>query len=220
MLMAVHGGREDHHCKNPFYYGGSVSGAAFWHRDSEIRELLGDIRHRQHVIILAWRRFGKTSLVWKALDEAGKEGLVPVYVDLYPVSTLGEFIEEYARAIAKALGRYEKAVKLMRGLFSRLHLTMGVDPAGSPEWSVGFDRSRETESFEEVVSSLERYLDKNNKHGVVVFDEFQQIVETNGDKTERRLRGAIQTHRRVSYLFVGSEKHLISDIFSNPNRPF
>ena len=208
------------HWRNPFYYGGRVSGEAFWDRESEIRELLEDIRSRQHVIILSQRRLGKTSLVCKAIEEAGKEGLVPVYVDLYPVSTLGEFIEEYARAIARALGRYEKAVKLMRELFSRLHLTMGVDPAGSPEWSVGFDRSRETESFEEVVSSLERYLEKKKKQGVVVFDEFQQIVETNGDKTERRLRSAIQTHRHVSYLFVGSKKHLLADIFSNPNRPF
>jgi len=158
------------HWRNPFYYGGRVSGEAFWDRESEISELLEDIRSRQHVIILSQRRLGKTSLVWKVIEEAGKEGFVPVYVDLYPVSTLGEFIEEYARAIAKALGRYEKAVKLMRELFSRIHLTMGVDPAGSPEWGVGFDRSRETESFEEVVSSLERYLEKKKRHGVVVFD--------------------------------------------------
>ena len=206
--------------KNPFIYGGRVSGDAFCNRESEIRELLEDIRGRQHVIIYSQRRFGKTSLVWKILEEIQKEGIIPVYADLYPISTLGEFIEEYAKAIARTLSMYEKAKRLMRELFSRLHLSMGIDTAGNPQWSVGFDRSRESETFDEVVSSMENYLKRKGKYGVVVFDEFQQITETNGEKTERRLRSAIQTHEHVSYLFVGSKRHLLLDLFSNPNRPF
>jgi len=206
--------------KNPFIYGGRVSGDAFCNRESEIRELLEDIRGRQHVIIYSQRRFGKTSLVWKILEEIQKEGIIPVYADLYPISTLGEFIEEYAKAIARTLSMYEKAKGLMRELFSRLHLSMGIDTAGNPQWSVGFDRSRESETFDEVVSSMENYLKRKGKYGVVVFDEFQQITETNGEKTERRLRSAIQTHEHVSYLFVGSKRHLLLDLFSNPNRPF
>ena len=206
--------------KNPFIYGGRVSGGAFCNREGEIRELLEDIRGRQHVILSSQRRFGKTSLVWKVLEETQTEGIIPVYADLYPISTLGEFIEEYAKAIARTLSSYEKAKRLMRELFSRLHLSMGVDPAGNPQWSVGFDRSREAETFDEVVSSLENYLRRKGKYGVVVFDEFQQITETDGEKTERRLRSAIQTHEHVSYLFVGSKRHLLHDLFSNPNRPF
>jgi len=206
--------------KNPFVYGGRVSGHSFCNRESEIEELLEDIRGRQHVILSSQRRFGKTSLVWKVLKETQKEGIIPVYADLYPISTLGEFIEEYAKAIARALSMYEKAKSLMRELFSRLHLSMGIDPAGNPQWSVGFDRSRETETFDEVVSSLENYLKRKGTYGVVVFDEFQQITVTNGEKTERRLRSAIQTHEHVSYLFVGSKRHLLHDLFSNPNRPF
>ena len=206
--------------KNPFIYGGRVSGDAFCNRESEIRELLEAIRGRQHVIIYSQSRFGKTSLVWKILEETQKEGIIPVYADLYPISTLGEFIEEYAKAIARTLSMHEKAKRLMRELFSRLHLSMGIDTAGNPQWSVGFDRSRESETFDEVVSSMENYLKRKGKYGVVVFDEFQQITETNGEKTERRLRSAVQTHERVSYLFVGSKRHLLLDLFSNPNRPF
>ena len=163
--------------KNPFIYGGRVSGDAFCNRESEIRELLEAIRGRQHVIIYSQRRFGKTSLVWKILEETQKEGIIPVYADLYPISTLGEFIEEYAKAIARTLSMHEKAKRLMRELFSRLHLSMGIDTAGNPQWSVGFDRSRESETFDEVVSSMENYLKRKGKYGVVVFDEFQQIVD-------------------------------------------
>jgi AAA+ ATPase superfamily predicted ATPase len=208
------------HFKNPFHYGGRVSGRDFWDRQAEVEELIEDIRSRQHVIIFSQRRLGKTSLVWRVLEEAGKKGLVPVYVDLYPVTTLKEFIEAYARSIAGALSTSEKAIKLMRDLFTRLYLSMGVDSSGNPQWNVGFDRSRELESFDEVISSLENYLRKKKKYGVVVFDEFQQILETNGDKTQRRLRTAIQAHTHIAYLFVGSKKHLIHDMFSNPNLPF
>jgi hypothetical protein len=206
--------------KNPFHYGGMVSGGHFWDRQAETEELLRDVRSRQHVIVFSQRRFGKTSLVRRVLEEAGKEGLVTVYVDLYPVTTLKEFIEVYARSIAGALSASEKAIKLMRELFTRLYLSMGVDSSGNPQWNVGFDRSRELESFEEVISSLENYLEKKKKFGVVVFDEFQQILATDGDKTQRRLRTAIQAHKHITYLFVGSKKHLIHDMFSNPNLPF
>lgn len=133
---------------------------------------------------------------------------------------MAEFIELYAKAIAQALSGYEKAMKLLKGLFSRLYLSMGLDAMGNPQWNVGFDRNRETESLDEVLMTFEAYLKRTKKAGVVVFDEFQQISETNGKKMEARFRSSIQTHEQVSYIFVGSRKHLLQDIFSNPNRPF
>lgn len=133
---------------------------------------------------------------------------------------MAEFIELYAKAIAQALSGYEKAMKLLKGLFSRLYLSMGLDAMGNPQWNVVFDRNRETESLDEVLMTFEAYLKRTKKAGVVVFDEFQQISETNGKKMEARLRSSIQTHEQVSYIFVGSRKHLLQDIFSNPNRPF
>lgn len=159
--------------KNPFICGGRVSGDAFCNREREIKELLEDIHALQHVILPSQRRYGKTSLVWKALQKTRQAGIISVYVDLYPISTLGEFIEEYARALAKTLSIYEKTKQMMRELFSRLHLSMGIDPAGNPQWSVGFDRTHERESFDEVISCLENYLRRKGKYGVVVFDEFQ-----------------------------------------------
>lgn len=206
--------------RNPFLYGGRVSGDAFWDREKETRELREDVRSRQHVILFSQRRYGKTSLVSKLLEQVRKDGIVAVYVDLYPISTVADFIEEYGRSIARGLSSSEKAVKLIRNLFTRLHLTMGIQPDGSPQWGIGFDRNREAESLEEVVSCLEGYLERKDRYGVVVFDEFQQIAEIEGDKIERRLRTAIQAQRRISYLFVGSKKHLLYDMFNNPNRPF
>lgn len=144
--------------KNPFTYGGRVAGETFCNRRKEIKELLSDILARQHVILFSQRRFGKTSLVWRVLSEARKNGVIPIYVDIYPVSSLAEFIELYAKAIAEGLSGYEKAMKLLKGLFSRLYLSMGLDAMGNPQWNVGFDRTRETESLDEVLMTFEAYL--------------------------------------------------------------
>ncbi len=57
-------------CKSPFIYGGKITGDAFCDRTQETDELIEDIRSRQHVIIYSQRRFGKTSLVLKVLEEA------------------------------------------------------------------------------------------------------------------------------------------------------
>jgi hypothetical protein len=60
--------------KNPFTYGGRVTGEAFCNRKRELEELLSDIKARQHLIPFSQRRFGKTYLVWRLLAEARKMG--------------------------------------------------------------------------------------------------------------------------------------------------
>jgi hypothetical protein len=62
--------------KNPFHHGGRVSGEDFWDRQVEVEELLEDFRSHQRVIIFSQRQLGKTSLVWRVLEEAEKEGPV------------------------------------------------------------------------------------------------------------------------------------------------
>jgi AAA+ ATPase superfamily predicted ATPase len=88
-------GKDMAKARNPFTYGGRVTGDAFCDRQKELEELLSDIKARQHLILFSQRRFGKTSLVWKLLAEARKNGIIPVYVDLYPVSSLAEFIDVF-----------------------------------------------------------------------------------------------------------------------------
>ena len=55
---------------------------------------------------------------------------------------------------------------------------------------------------------------------IVVFDEFQEIVNFDDDEIERKMRTVFQNHRNVAYIFMGSKTHLMRDIFNNPNRPF
>lgn len=44
-------------------------------------------------------------------------------------------------------------------------------------------------------------------------------MEYGGDQVERKLRSVIQNHQQVSYLFLGSRKHLIQKMVLDRNRP-
>ena len=53
----------------------------------------------------------------------------------------------------------------------------------------------------------------------MIFDEIQRILEYESDAVERQLRSIIQRHEAVSYLFLGSRKHLIQKMFLDRSRP-
>jgi len=75
--------------------------------------------------------------------------------------------------------------------------------------------------IEDVAGSVKKYSEKYRKQVAIVFDEFQQIGIFSTDRIEKKLRSIVQTHgRKISYIFMGSKKHLIYDMFSNPSRPF
>ena len=55
---------------------------------------------------------------------------------------------------------------------------------------------------------------------VVAFDEFQQIREYPEDNVEAHLRSIIQKLINIVFIFSGSRKHLLTDIFANIRMPF
>lgn len=207
--------------QNPFIYGQEVCGEIFCNRKSEIKELLSDIKSGQNVIIYSPRRYGKTSLIKEVLRKAKKEGIVGIYVDLYPVVREEDFVLIYASAISKILtGPIEKTINKLKDVFKALRPKIVINSQGETE--IGVDLVKDNNvMIEDVANAVKRYSDKYKKQIAVVFDEFQQIGALGIDRIEKKLRGIVQTHgRKISYIFLGSKKHLLYDMFSNPNRPF
>lgn len=207
--------------QNPFIYGQEVYGEIFCNRKNEIKELISDIRSGQNVIIYSPRRYGKTSLIKEVLRRAEKEGIIGIYVDLYPVIREEDFVSIYAGAISKTLsGPIEKTINKLKSIFKSLRPKIVINSRGETE--IGVDLIKDSDiMIEDVASAVKRYSDKYKKQIAVVFDEFQQIGVFGSDRIEKKLRSIVQTHgRKISYIFLGSKKHLLYDMFSNPNRPF
>lgn len=208
--------------KNPFLYGKEVGEEYFCNRTKEIKELLGDIESSQNVIIFSPRRFGKTSLINKVLQKTQEGKILTVYMDLYSVLTEEQLAETYASAVVKALvGKLKAALREVVGLFKNIRPKLTLDENGKPVYGIDIINKRETlPLLEDVLESVNKYVTKKKKKAVVVLDEFQQIGQFKTDRAERIMRSVFQKHKDISYIFMGSKKHLISDMFNNPNRPF
>lgn len=209
---------------NPFSFDKEASGDGFCDREKETEELLGDIRSSHNVIIFSQRRYGKTSLIKKVLNLAKQEGFLTVYVDLYHILSEQDFAIAYARALTRAMeeGPVEKLFQTLKTIFSSLRPKITLDAEGKPEFTFGLEVGRDpVMDIEDVLESVKKYSEQKNKKAVVVFDEFQQIGQLDqASRIEGVLRSHIQTHRNISYIFMGSKKHLIFDLFTDPRRPF
>ncbi|MFQ5456193.1 MAG: ATP-binding protein [Nitrospirota bacterium] len=205
---------------NPFIYGEEVRGDTFCNRKKEIKGLVTDIQNGQNVILYSPRRYGKTSLIKEVLRYVENKGVSGIYLDLYPVLKEEDFISIYARAVSNTIkGPVEKVIETLRTIFKLLRPQITITPHGDTEFGVEFIQDV-TLMIEDVAHSVKRYADSTGRQVAVVFDEFQQIGYLGNDRLERELRTIIQTHtRNIAYIFMGSRRHLINEIFSNPNRP-
>ena len=207
--------------KNPFVYGKEVSGKDFCNRKKEIAELTRDVLNSQNVMLFSQRRFGKTSLIKEVFRRSRKEGIITVYVDLYPMLSEEDFVSIYGKAIATNIfGKLEKTFKELAALFKRIRPSFSLEDSGELAYSFNIDQKGIDSSIEDVLESVKRHADKHKKQIAVCFDEFQQIGQFKTDKLEKLIRSSVQQHANISYIFMGSKKHLITDIFNNPNRPF
>ncbi len=78
--------------KNPFEYGGVVTGDAFCNREAEKTDLLKAIRNDEKLFVFSERRFGKTSLVRSVIAKLPHKDTVSAYVDLWPTDDESSFV--------------------------------------------------------------------------------------------------------------------------------
>ncbi len=75
-------------------------------------------------------------------------------------------------------------------------------------------------SISELLLALDYVADKAQKTCVIIFDEFQQIGELKENHAvEAAIRHAVERSQNISYIFCGSKRHLLSEMFSDKSRP-
>ena len=206
---------------NPFSYTNIVSGDSFCNREKEQNDLLKYINNSQNVLLYSHRRFGKTSLicqVFKKLDEK-KSGIGKIYIDLYGTLTEKDFISAMFGSFGQIESKVEKLLNLAKNIFRSARFSFSVDPATNlPSITPVFDSGDKSLLLEEVMHVVADYSKKRKI--VVVFDEFQEISNYAVDEFEKRLRKIIQKHKNVCYIFAGSQRHILSQMFNSSSRAF
>jgi len=206
---------------NPFRYGGVVGKDAFCNRKRELADLIRAMQNGERLFLYSERRMGKTSLVRLALTKLPKKRFLGAYVDLWATDGEASFATSTAKAISEGLGTTaDKMLRAARQFFHSLAPTVSIDASGNPQLSFTAARSISSgPGLREVLEAPAKIAARRSRRVAVVFDEFQRILEYGSDLTERTLRSVIQNQRDVSYIFLGSRKHLVQRMFLDKSRP-
>ena len=207
--------------ENPFSYTGIVRGDAFCNRQTEQTELLKFIKGSQNVLLYSHRRYGKSSLIYKLFNrlERQRPKIDTLHVELYGTLSEKDFVAAILASLNQIESKLEKLVKLVRSAIRSVKLGMSVDPiTGLPGISASFDSGYNDAMISNVLGLLGSLSEKRKL--MVVFDEFQEITAYKQKGFEKRLRAIIQQHDNISYFFCGSQRHILTEIFTNKNRAF
>jgi hypothetical protein len=207
---------------NPFEYGATVSGAAFCNRAEESGYLLRIVDNSLRTFVYSERMMGKTSLVLRVLESLDREKYVAAYIDLWASDDEASFITATAKGISLAMSSdVSRVLELAKKFFARLAPTISLDDEGRPKLGFEYNPTAEQarKGLEEVLAVPQRIAKETGKKVVIVFDEMQRILEYGDDHVERLLRSIIQMQKNVAYIFLGSQKHLLQEMFLNRKRP-
>jgi uncharacterized protein len=215
--------------RNPFVYGEVVPPEAFVDRVAELRRLVADLAAAQKIFLISPRRYGKSSLVRRALDAMARRGAIAVDVTVSSFSSYVAFLEGYARAVAAAETKWDRARSWLRDAIRSAHAEVryAPDPSlptpGASGLTVSFPGVRSEREIsrlaEEVFALPGRLAAARRRTVVVALDEFQAIGGFDGGSVEHALRAAVQHQRAVAYVFSGSEPSLMERMLG-PRRPF
>jgi AAA+ ATPase superfamily predicted ATPase len=198
--------------ENPFKFGTVVDGSYFTDREDELIKISSFIKGENHLILISPRRFGKTSLVRKVINESGRRY---VYLDMQLVISA----EDFAAQLLKRIYRIFPMQKLKGYIKSfRLIPSVVLNPV-TGEAEISFrPGSKDLEPLEDVLNMIEK-LGSDGKKIVVIMDEFQDIFRIHAN-LDRLLRSVMQNHKCINYIFMGSSESMIREIFEKRSSPF
>ena len=208
----------------PFVYGKIAAGGNFTDREEETKKLVSNFLSQTNTAIISPRRWGKSSLVNKAIDSASKtdKSILFVKMNAFKCETPQEFYELFAkRAIESISSTAEMLLSNAKDFISRLLPKLSIsDPSGQYEMSFGIDL-KSNPIGEDILELPQQIATRRRSKVVVCIDEFQQIGEfAESDKFQKILRSHWQEHPDVAYILYGSKKHMMLNIFGEYGSPF
>lgn len=205
---------------NPFLTGGYVSGDYFCDRVQETKEIIRTLTNGNNLAIISPRRMGKTGLIEHCFhqDEI-KNSYYTFFLDIYATDSLKEFVYKFGKEIFDTLKpKGRQFIDVFFAVISSLRPAFKLDSTtGTPTFDIGLGEINQAEfTLEEIF----KYLEAADQHCIVAIDEFQQIGRYPETNIEAILRTHIQKCKNTSFVFAGSQRHLMQKIFFSSSRPF
>lgn len=206
--------------QNPFVVGRYVSGRYFCDRVEETVFLRKQIENGRNVALISPRRIGKSGLIHHFFDQPEiRERYHVFFIDIYATTSLAEFVYVLGKEIYEELK--PKATQWKERFFqviSSFRVGFKLDTlSGAPVFDIGLS---DIHTPETTLDEIFRYLGEADKPCIVAIDEFQQIGEYAEKNVEALLRTKIQQCPTTQFIFAGSKRHMMSNMFNSAAKPF
>ena len=197
-----------------------AQGSQFCNRLKEKELLNTNINQGRHTVLIAPRRYGKSSLVYKLVDELS---LPVASIDLFLAhddnAITKRILVGIGQCVSKIMPLNHKVLNKLQGIFSKFRVSLAAG---------GFhiDASIETTGFDPVDQIFNAFKDlaelakQQKKKAIVFIDEFQDIRKANSAKAiQGAIRHVAQETSAIVFIFSGSNQHLLLELFDDKSKP-
>jgi AAA+ ATPase superfamily predicted ATPase len=206
--------------KNPFLIKGYLSAEYFCDRKKETAALIRSITNDNNVVLVSPRRMGKTGLIEHCYRQKQiSNNYHTFFVDIYATRNLQEFVYKLGKEIFERLKpRGKRFVENFFTVISSLRPAFKLDEGtGAPVFDIGVGEIR---SAEVTLEEIFKYLNTSDKPCIVAIDEFQQIAKYPEKNIEAILRTHVQKTTKTTFIFSGSQRHILHNMFFSASQPF
>ena len=195
----------------PFPYETYALDQAFIGRADEKKLIQSHIKKSTNLCLISKRRMGKSSLIKEVFREAGDD-YICIYADVFDITSKEDFANILLKEASNSLkGSVQDIAIQLRSIFKRVIPDFSVDSNGIPH----IKPSTKSLDYEEMMTDFfSLVFNLSKKHKVVIaIDEFQQITLIKDAKIGALLRKYMQEPNNISYVFLGSKRHMLLDLF-------
>jgi hypothetical protein len=198
----------------PFRTGVQVTGRDFCPREEALRSLRECIQSSGRVYVVGERRIGKSSLIAESVRPL--KSVRPVFVDLMAVKGLEDITHRLGQALIRTEKRHGRLLAIVKSLVS-LRPSISVDSlTGSPSVTFAPGTGTQLDSLDDLLALSEQW-----RNAVVILDEFQDILELNdAARIIAKLRSLIQQQQHTAFVFCGSIRNRMEEIFTHEQSSF
>lgn len=207
---------------NNYFPQGLATAESFIGRQKEMEWLMKNIQIGHHTLLLAPRRYGKTSL---AINILQKLDLPYVEINCYLILSADALEKKFLLAaqtlLNNIISKPEQILTSVQSFFkkSKKHWTLGFKGIFGVEIIPEKDNNH-ADNILTTLQLIEDTLAKQKKNAVMFIDEIQEIDLL---KENKQIEGAIrqfaQQSKSLVFIFSGSNRHMLLHMFDDRSMP-
>lgn len=204
-----------------------VKGDNFTGREQLLQNINTFLDMGQSVVLIAPRRYGKSSIIQKIIDTRTDTGFIQIdLMKIFNKRALAEAIIEESYKLVGISNFFEYTKKATLETFNSLSKILKKFEIGIEEIGLNLtiELSSETDEDALLKHALELPEKIANKIGIKILFAIDELGEIRNLKEHEKIlalmRSVFQEAERVNFIFAGSQYSLMNYIFTDRNSPF